>query len=70
MMISPSYKEKELVIMRALMRLLARGQTLAEIKTSDIAQEAGVGKGTLYHYFAAKEDIFARTVLCRSVFHT
>lgn len=63
MMISPSYKEKELVIMRALMRLLARGQTLAEIKTSDIAQEAGVGKGTLYNYFAAKEDIFARTVI-------
>ncbi len=63
MMISPSYKEKELVIMRALMRLLARGQTLAEIKTSDIAQEAGVGKGTLYNYFAAKEDIFARTII-------
>ena len=58
MMTSPSYKEKELLIMRALLRLLSGGMSIAEIKTSDIAQEAGIGKGTLYNYFDTKEDIF------------
>ena len=63
MMTSPSYKEKELLIMRALLRLLSDGVGLSEIKTSDIAQEAGIGKGTLYNYFDTKEDIFARKIL-------
>ncbi|MBC5649114.1 TetR/AcrR family transcriptional regulator [Christensenella tenuis] len=62
-MTSPSYKEKELLIMRALLRLLSGGMSIAEIKASDIAQEAGIGKGTLYNYFDTKEEIFARTII-------
>ena len=62
-MTSPSYKEKELLIMRALLRLLSGGMSIVEIKTSDIAREAGIGKGTLYNYFETKEDIFARTIV-------
>ncbi|MFN3385331.1 MAG: TetR/AcrR family transcriptional regulator [Candidatus Thermochlorobacter sp.] len=29
-----------------------------ETKMQDIADEAGVGKGTLYEYFETKEDLF------------
>ncbi len=63
MTISPQYKEKELIIMRALMELLSSGMSLHDIKTSDIAQAAGIGKGTLYNYFKTKEDIIAQTIL-------
>ncbi|MEA4853158.1 MAG: TetR/AcrR family transcriptional regulator [Christensenella sp.] len=56
------YKEKELKIMRALLGLLKDGCALYEIKASDIAQKAGIGKGTLYNYFESKEDIIAKTV--------
>lgn len=62
-MTSPKYKEKELLIMHALLKLLSDGMSISEIKTSDIAQAAGIGKGTLYNYFETKEDIIARTIV-------
>lgn len=62
-MISPKYKEKELQIMRALLSLISSGAGIGEIKTSDIADAAGLGKGTLYNYFESKEDIFAKTII-------
>lgn len=62
MMTSPKYKEKELLIMHALLKLLQDGAAISEIKTSDIADAAGIGKGTLYNYFKTKEDIIARTI--------
>lgn len=62
-MTSPKYKEKELTIMRALLSLISNGASISEIKASDIAREAGLGKGTLYNYFASKEDIFAKTII-------
>ncbi len=62
-MISPKYKEKELTIMRALLDLISGGASIAEIKASDIADAAGIGKGTLYNYFTSKEDIFAKTIM-------
>jgi AcrR family transcriptional regulator len=36
---------------------LISGTTLYEMKMSDIAEEAGVSKGTLYNYFSSKEDL-------------
>lgn len=62
-MTSPNYKEKELLIMHALLKLLSNGARMSEIKTSDIAEAAGIGKGTLYNYFETKEDIIARTIV-------
>lgn len=63
MMTSQKYKEKELLIIHALLKLLSQGARLSEIKTSDIAEAAGIGKGTLYNYFETKEDIIARTII-------
>ena len=69
-MTSPKYKEKELTIMRALLSLISNGASISEIKASDIAREAGLGKGTLYNYFASKEDIFAKTIIYSCLLYT
>src|SRR5262249_43445312 len=34
-----------------------------EVLTDEIAAEAGVGKGTLYRYFDAKEEIFVGAII-------
>ncbi len=39
---------------------------LADTSVSDIAKEAGVGKGTFYLYFKGKEDIEARIISHRT----
>lgn len=33
-----------------------------DTKMSDIAEEAGIGKGTIYEYFSSKEELVAATV--------
>jgi AcrR family transcriptional regulator len=34
-----------------------------EIKLDDVAEAAGVGKGTIYRYFEDKEDLFSQTMM-------
>lgn len=48
--------KKEQIMEAALQIFSAKGFHLAKIE--DIAQEAGVGKGTVYEYFESKEDLF------------
>lgn len=50
-------EEKKLVILHAAMLVFARNG-IVNTKMIDIANEAGVGKGTIYEYFRSKEDIF------------
>ena len=42
-------------------RLFASGR-FHEVTLEDVAQEAKVGKGTIYRYFEDKEDLFVQTV--------
>ncbi|WMJ77333.1 MULTISPECIES: TetR/AcrR family transcriptional regulator [unclassified Sedimentibacter] len=42
-------------------RVLFREKGYHDTKMDDIAQSAGVGKGTLYEYFKSKQDIFDET---------
>ena len=42
---------------------LFRTRQFHEIALDDVAQEADVGKGTLYLYFSDKEDLFFQTAL-------
>ena len=56
------YSEKETAIFAGVMELMRRGEDLYAIKAADIAA-AGIGKGTLYNYFASKEEIILQTLI-------
>ena len=49
--------QRETAIYQAALRLIAQGTVPAAMKVQDIAQEAGIGKGTVYEYFSSKEEI-------------
>lgn len=57
------YTEKQKKIFGAVLELAGRGENLYTVKVQDIATAAGVGKGTLYEYFASKEEILVHTML-------
>ncbi|MBN2852616.1 MAG: TetR/AcrR family transcriptional regulator [Clostridia bacterium] len=50
-------KNKKQLIMNAAMSLIEKNG-IAGLTVSDIANEAKIGKGTVYEYFKCKEDIF------------
>lgn len=50
-------KERETALYEAALRLIAKGVNPAAMKVQQIADEAGIGKGTVYEYFASKEEI-------------
>lgn len=54
-------EEQTRKILLAATKVFAR-KGLAATKMADIAAEAGIGYGLLYHYFASKELIFKATV--------
>lgn len=58
-----SYAPKEIALFEATLRLLGSGKDLHELKISQIAAEAGIGKGTVYEYFDSKETLIGRTLL-------
>jgi AcrR family transcriptional regulator len=63
-------KDRKAEIIQAALKLFT-SRRFHEVTTDDIAREAKVGKGTLYRYFADKDDIFFETAnsgfdeLCR-----
>ncbi len=50
-------------IFQGVLDLARQGKNLYTVKVQDIATAAGLGKGTLYEYFASKEAILANTIL-------
>lgn len=56
------YSEKEKSIFKGIMNLLNQGHGIHELKVSDIAVAAGIGKGTVYEYFSTKEEIIRKAV--------
>ena len=56
------YSEKEISIFKGIMDLLNQGYRIHEMKVADIAAAAGIGKGTVYEYFATKEEIIRQAV--------
>ncbi|MDE3070276.1 MAG: TetR/AcrR family transcriptional regulator [Acidobacteriota bacterium] len=51
-----SATDKRDIILRAAVRVFAR-QGFHACRVSDIAEEAGVGYGLVYHYFASKDEV-------------
>ena len=49
--------QRETAIYQAALGLIAQGASPAAMKVQDIAQAAGIGKGTVYEYFTSKEEI-------------
>lgn len=54
---------KKEIIYRAVIDLLKNKTSLNNIKISDIAEYANIGKGTVYEYFKSKDDIINETVI-------
>lgn len=52
---------KKDVILDAMQNLMSRTNAQA-ISVSDIAKEAGIGKGSIYYYFKSKEDILEAVI--------
>lgn len=55
--------EKVLKLYQAVIRLIAGGVDIADMKVSAITKEAGIGKGTAYDYFDTKEEIIVYALL-------
>ncbi len=54
--------KKRQMILEAAARAFAH-ERYHKVRTDDIASAAGVGKGTLFRYFASKEELFVATLL-------
>ena len=58
---TPAQRDRRRAILRAAEKLFADGR-FDEVHMEDVARAAGVGKGTLYRYFADKESLYAGVV--------
>lgn len=50
-------RDREMQIIQAAARLFAR-KGFSGTVMSEVAEQAGIGKGTIYEYFSSKEDLF------------
>ena len=50
------------LILDAVLSLAEKRDSHANIKVSDIALEAGIGKGTVYEYFSSRDEIITNAV--------
>lgn len=60
---SRKYAEKELLIFDGFKKIITDNSNIENIKVSDIAKAAGIGKGTIYEYFKSKDEIIARSII-------
>ena len=61
-MVPHPFSSREITIFNGVLQLAATGADLGQLKVQDIADAAGMGKGTLYEYFRSKEEIFLGTL--------
>lgn len=53
---------KEKALYEAVLTLMNDGVSISSLKVSDIAKEAGIGKGTTYEYVKSKEELIGRAL--------
>jgi AcrR family transcriptional regulator len=56
-------QNKKIQIYNAIIELVEEGFVYSNMRISDIASRAGIGKGTVYEYFESKEQIFSNMVM-------
>lgn len=54
--------EKVILMYQAIADLMKTRQDAGMLKVSEITQKAGIGKGTVYEYFASKEELLANAL--------
>lgn len=62
-MMEMKFSQKEILIFQGFSKLVDDGISLNNIKVSDIAKSAGIGKGTIYEYFKTKEEVIAKSIM-------
>ena len=55
--------DKKTLIFDAVISLIEENGFHTKLKVSDIADKAGIGKGTVYEYFSNKEEIIAESLI-------
>lgn len=58
-----NYSDKKIVIFNGLIELIKNGGNPYTITVSDITKAANIGKGTLYDYFASKEEAICQALI-------
>ena len=58
--------QREEQIYESVLRLWTQRGDLHTITVQQIADEAGIGKGTIYEYFSSREEIFAKAFAYRA----
>lgn len=54
---------KAIAVCEAVLRLMRDKRDITAMTVSEIAREAGIGKGTTYDYFSSKEEIIAKSLI-------
>jgi AcrR family transcriptional regulator len=54
--------DKKTLLYDAVLNLIDKKRNVNSIKVSDIAEEANIGKGTIYEYFDSKEHLIAEAI--------
>ena len=55
--------DKVIAIYHAVEDFVAEGAQLSDMRISDIAKRAGIGKGTTYEYFTSKEELVVKAMV-------
>lgn len=53
---------KEVALYESVLSLIDEGAAIGSLKISQIAQRAGIGKGTTYEYFKSKEELIGKAL--------
>lgn len=61
-MTEKTYSPKEILVFKGFNKLIEEGASINNIRVSDIAKAAGIGKGTVYEYFKSKEEVIAKSI--------
>lgn len=57
------HHKKEVAVYNGILAMLKSGKNMYSMTVSEIAEAAGMGKGTVYEYFSSKDEILAKSIV-------